>query len=461
MLSFLKKQSASETTTDNDALKSVTQNLYKQNLELAVKNKTLSLLRQLYQISILALDPEPLGQKVVQTVRETLEFELVGIMTLDAAGKNLSPLAFAFSDRVTKIENRSKKSFNCVIPNVDTSFFLSPIVAGKKVRHTSNIKDIWGDCLSSEDIATFVGDGHIKTSSAYPLIIADKTVAILILSFNRTYESLSTYESDAIASLVEVIALALDKSLLYKKLETTNLDLERANVQQEGLIHFISHEIKGYLAKSEAAFASIIEGDYDPITPELKVMSTTALNDNKKGVQTVLDILRASNLKKGTMDYTMQVFDLKSIVSDGANQLAKMATDKGLKFDLSIDQSQQYMINGDSGQLSDHVIRNLIDNSIKYTPTGWIRVELKKDKDRVIFSVSDSGIGLTDDDMSRLFTEGGRGKDSTKVNVNSTGYGLYIAKKIVEAHNGTITPKSDGRNKGSTFIVEFPAVQGS
>ncbi|HEY4512153.1 MAG TPA: hypothetical protein VJH63_00640, partial [Candidatus Paceibacterota bacterium] len=70
MFSFKKKESKEQ--------KTVTESLYKQNLELAVKNKTLSLLRQLYQISILALEMRPLGDKVVETVRNTLEFELVG-----------------------------------------------------------------------------------------------------------------------------------------------------------------------------------------------------------------------------------------------------------------------------------------------------------------------------------------------------------------------------------------------
>ena len=56
----------------------------------------------------------------------------------------------------------------------------------------------------------------------------------------------------------------------------------------------------------------------------------------------------------------------------------------------------------------------------------------------------------------RLFTEGGHGKDSQKVNAHSTGYGLYIAKNIVLAHGGAIRAESEGAGKGSTFIVEFP-----
>ena len=63
----------------------------------------------------------------------------------------------------------------------------------------------------------------------------------------------------------------------------------------------------------------------------------------------------------------------------------------------------------------------------------------------------------TSEDMARLFAEGGHGKDSIKVNVHSTGYGLYIAKQIVEAHGGQIFAESEGAGKGSRFIVQIPA----
>ena len=103
------------------------------------------------------------------------------------------------------------------------------------------------------------------------------------------------------------------------------------------------------------------------------------------------------------------------------------------------------------------MFRNLIDNSVNYTPSGSIDVSLKKENNKFIFAVKDTGIGINDEDKKRLFTEGGHGKDSQKVNVHSTGYGLYIAKNIVEAHGGTIRAEADGASKGSTFIVEFPA----
>ena len=111
------------------------------------------------------------------------------------------------------------------------------------------------------------------------------------------------------------------------------------------------------------------------------------------------------------------------------------------------------------------VINNLIENSIKYTREGKITVGLKKEvvvgggNNKILFYVRDTGVGITSEDKSNLFTEGGRGKDSVKINVDSTGYGLYSVRLIVEAHKGKVwmePNKEEG--KGSVFFVELDEV---
>jgi signal transduction histidine kinase len=83
---------------------------------------------------------------------------------------------------------------------------------------------------------------------------------------------------------------------------------------------------------------------------------------------------------------------------------------------------------------------------------------LAKKDGNALLSVKDSGIGITDEDKKNLFTEGGRGRNAIKTNVNSTGYGLYIAKQIVDAHGGRIWAESEGQGKGSTFYVELKLI---
>ena len=240
-------------------------------------------------------------------------------------------------------------------------------------------------------------------------------------------------------------------------IEVQEKELEVVNKQQENLLHFISHEIKGYLTKSEAGFASIVEGDYGAISSQLEGMATAALREARKGVRTVMEILDASNLKKGTVGYKMQPFDLRAAVIDLVEHLKPTAEEKHVGIETAIDTQGRFTMNGDEEKIRQHVLRNLIDNAIKYTPSGSIKVALT-DGDKLRFSVQDSGVGITPEDMKLLFTEGGHGKDSIKVNVHSTGYGLFIAKEIVEAHKGKIWAESEGEGKGSRFIIEFPTL---
>jgi len=262
-------------------------------------------------------------------------------------------------------------------------------------------------------------------------------------------KSTSEYEAELKAANEIVYKHSLELARLTK-------ELEAANAQQEALLHFISHEVKGYLTESQAGFASIVEGDYGDTAPKLKEMAASALANVRRGVLTVMDILDASNLKKGTVSYLKKPFDLRKAVHEVVDELKASADEKHLTIDLAIGEGE-YMFDGDEDKLRRHVIRNLIDNAIQYTPHGSVKVTLT-DGEKLQFSVEDSGVGITAEDMSHLFTEGGHGKDSIKINVHSTGYGLFIAKQIVEAHGGKIRAESEGEGKGSRFIIELPVI---
>ena len=265
---------------------------------------------------------------------------------------------------------------------------------------------------------------------------------------DTTLKSSPDHEAELKAANEAVYKHSLELARLTQALET-------ANRAQENLLHFISHEIKGYLAKSEAGFAAIVEGDYGAISVELKTMATMALAEVRKGVMTVMDILDASNLKKGTISFNKKQFDLLKGIEAAVMELQETAQAKSLtlNFQSSV---VSLPIEGDAEKLIKHVVRNVIDNSIKYTPTGSVTVNLSEEGNVARIVVEDTGIGITPEDMANLFTEGGRGKDSIKVNVHSTGYGLYIAKQIVEAHGGHIKAESAGEGKGSRFVIELP-----
>jgi len=233
-------------------------------------------------------------------------------------------------------------------------------------------------------------------------------------------------------------------------------ELEIANNNQQALIHFISHQIKGFFTKSKMIFAGLLEGDFGEVSPTIKEMANVGMASDNNAVAMVQDILKASNLKKGTTDYTLKKLDMVEVVRGVAGSFTEEVNKKGLKLDLNISNTP-LMIMADETQIT-QTIKNLIDNSLRYTPTGEVKISLNispVNKKKMIFSVKDTGVGLSEGDKSKLFTEGGKGEEAIKVNTNSTGYGLYIVKKIVENHHGRIWAESAGRGYGSKFSFEL------
>ncbi|MEK9153842.1 MAG: HAMP domain-containing sensor histidine kinase [Patescibacteria group bacterium] len=233
--------------------------------------------------------------------------------------------------------------------------------------------------------------------------------------------------------------------------------LTAENVGQTQLLHTISHEVKAHLAKNAAALASIVEGDFGQAPEQLKKMAGEALAETRKGVSMVTDILKTSDFKTGSITFEKHAFDLKKAIENVIAELKPESERKKLVLDFTATDSACFII-GDEEKIRDHVIKNLIENAIRYTPAGSIHVALAHIDKFAVLMVADTGVGISGHDLSKLFTEGGKGDQSTAVNPSSTGYGLFIAKSVVDAHGGSIWAQSPGSGSGSQFYACLPAV---
>ena len=240
------------------------------------------------------------------------------------------------------------------------------------------------------------------------------------------------------------------------QIEKLNIDLQNVIRQRESLMHLINHKVKGSFTHSKYIFAGLLDGMFGETTEEIKKVAQMGLDSDTLGIKTIDLILNAANLQSGTIKYELKPVDLKELVLKTIEEKKEVMGKKGLELEVKIGE-ENYMTNGDIFWLKE-VANNLIDNAINYTNKGKIMVELEKKTNKIIFSIKDTGIGITPEDQKNLFTEGGRGKESVKINVNSTGYGLYSVKLIVEAHKGRVWALSEGKDKGSQFFVELNAL---
>jgi histidine kinase len=115
-------------------------------------------------------------------------------------------------------------------------------------------------------------------------------------------------------------------------------------------------------------------------------------------------------------------------------------------------------VNADDGKMR-QIISNIVDNSIKYTQKGGVRILLEHDnkQHKIRIKVSDSGIGLSQDDVHHLFGKFTRGSQGQRENTEGSGLGLYVASHMLEAQHGKIWVDSPGPGLGSTFIIELPS----
>ena len=233
--------------------------------------------------------------------------------------------------------------------------------------------------------------------------------------------------------------------------------VDNLNKAQSETMNFITHQIRGVFTDTKAGLAAMIEGDFGAIPDTMKDMARRMLESQNRGVGEVETFLKADRIDNGTVKYEMKPFDFKQMLVQLVEQEKSRAEGKKLHYEVQISDGD-YNIDGDQVYIN-QVVFNLIDNAIRYTPSGSIEVSLSCKDNDIIFSVKDSGVGVNEEDGKKLFTKYGHGKDSRKINTDSNGLGLFIVKGIVDGHHGKIWYQSGGTGKGTTFFVELPIEQ--
>lgn len=295
------------------------------------------------------------------------------------------------------------------------------------------------------------------------VIITEMLMFILwIFIFMRTILSNNTEDQIINGSLLLIVVLigiflirGVKREVEQReRIQNLANDLQKANQGQSSILHFMNHQIKGRLGNIKNIFAELMTDDYGVMPEDSKFLLEKGLEEANTGVNYVQNILNGASAENGTLPYDMKPVDFRLIVESVSTKEREYAQKKGLSF-VSDMNSGSYEITGDKLQLSE-AVRNLIDNSINYTPTGSVSVRLFDNIKNIRLEIKDSGVGLSPEDKQKLFKAGGRGEESLKVNINSTGYGLVFVKGVIEAHKGRVWAESEGRDKGSLFVVEIP-----
>ena len=166
------------------------------------------------------------------------------------------------------------------------------------------------------------------------------------------------------------------------------------------------------------------------------------------------DILDLSKIESGKMEITPVEYGFASVLNDIVNMTMKKAQDKGLTYELNTSDDIPSRMLGDEIRIR-QIMLNIINNAIKYTENGGVRVEISFDKEKSMLRmvVSDTGIGIRPEDMDRLYQSFQRLEESRNRNIEGTGLGLHITKQLVDMMNGYINVASE-YGRGTTFTVD-------
>ncbi|MFW5888293.1 MAG: ATP-binding protein [Patescibacteria group bacterium] len=244
-----------------------------------------------------------------------------------------------------------------------------------------------------------------------------------------------------------------------EKLKSAYKKLQRIDESKTEFISIASHQLRTPLSAIKGYLSMVLEGDFGPVPANQKKALKKVYQSGDRLIQLVENLLNVSRISQGKMVYNFEKTDLREVVDKIVDELSQAAKKKKIKVDYK-KPKKLALVNIDWEKMSE-VITNLVDNAIKYTEKGKIVIKLQNayintDDPKVRFCITDTGMGVSGDDIKNLFKKFSRAPETSVINTEGTGLGLYVAKKIIEGHNGKIWVESKGKGKGAKFIFELP-----
>ena len=241
-----------------------------------------------------------------------------------------------------------------------------------------------------------------------------------------------------------------------KELSRANAELKKLDSAKSEFISIASHQLRTPLTAIKGYISLILEGAYGTNAERTDDALNKIFLANERLIQLVEDMLNLTRIESGRLDYHLESnVQVEEILLELKDMFILRAQDKGLELTIVEAEKLTPFITADKSKLRE-VISNLMDNAIKYTKQGFVRVSAEPIGNVVRITIADSGMGISEESMKTLFTKFSRGTDSTKVYTDGSGLGLYVGKNLIESQGGHIYIESDGVDKGSRFIIEMP-----
>lgn len=307
-----------------------------------------------------------------------------------------------------------------------------------------------------------------------PLYVNKQLTGIIVLGDKLTGEPFSVADINFLSTFAPQAATALENARLYHEslefterlkaeVERATHELEVANTQLRDLdkaksefLSVASHQLNTPLTPLRGYLSMILEGDYGKIPPKQKPILRKLEKSAVRLVGLIKNYLDISRIESGRLELNLESVNMIEMAEGLVEDLLPNAISKNLELEFRPRHKEVPHVVADRDRLR-QVILNFIDNAIKYTDEGSVTVRVFEEGTEVVVAIEDTGRGLTQSEIARLFTKFTRVGGKAKFRAEGTGLGLYVAKQIVGEHKGRVEVASEGLGQGSTFSLRLPA----
>ena len=262
---------------------------------------------------------------------------------------------------------------------------------------------------------------------------------------------LANYQAKEIVKPINNLNLANpQKEDTYEELAPLVDNLNLHNQMRKEFSANVSHELKTPLT-SISGYAEIMANGIAK-EEDNKLFAQKIYDESQNLINKINDIIKISKLDENRIDLEYQRINYSQLINNCINKLEKFIEDKHIKVNFTSKEIYGFAI----VYVMEDIIYNLIQNAIKYNKNnGKVDIDIKQDRKNVIITIADTGIGISDMDIDRIYERFFRSDRSHSSNIEGSGLGLAIVKHGINLHNGTITCDSK-LNVGKTFTLSIP-----